>query len=464
MENTLSPDTKSSRQIDFDPTCQDLVRLPRVKQSQRMQERRESTESTESSESLPLQSSYRWVVVGIWMVSGVSGFMVLATLGILLPSISADLNISPLQQGLLGSSAFWGNIVLAIPLSWWTSRYGPKILTSVTMVLGSAALFVQGWAPVFAVLLAGRLAFGITVMARQPARVSLTQQWFAPREIVFVNSVSNMLFGVVVGGGLAAAPFMLAAFGDDWRATLNVFAGLFVALTILWMIFGRERHAPQPARQQRPSQAPESGLVAGALAHRDLWVQGFGFVGATLCWSAFLAFYPTLMLNTYQLSLQWSGAILALGVFVGGAAGLVMGYIVMNKGHGKLILQILGVLMPVTYLGMIFTGSIPILIALTLVNGVAWGFWPILFTVPFHLPGIRPRQVAVAVAFTMMMSSVGTAMGPLTAGLLQEALGDLQQTLFILSFTGLSLTAAGIFLRTGTQPNVKETAQPAAGD
>jgi hypothetical protein len=52
----------------------------------------------------------------------------------------------------------------------------------------------------------------------------------------------------------------------------------------------------------------------------------------------------------------------------------------------------------------------------------------------------------------MMTSSIGTALGPLTAGLLQQTLGDLQQTLFIISFTGLSLTGAGIFLRTGTTP------------
>ena len=406
--------------------------------------------------------------MGLWMVSGVSGFMVLSTLGILLPAISADLHISPLQQGLLGSLAFWGNIALAIPLSWWTSRYGPKALTSVTLVLGTAALFLQGWAPGFGVLMAGRLAFGITVMARQPARVSLTQQWFAPREVVFVNSVSNLLFGLVVGGGLAASPFMLAAFGDDWRATLNVFAWLFVVLSVSWMILGRERRTAEntrrQARRQQPPQIRETGVVRGALGYRDLWVQGFGFVGATLCWSAFLAFYPTLMLNTYQLSLQWSGAILALGVFVGGAAGLGLGYVVMNKGHGKLILQVLGILIPVTYLGMIITGSIPILIGLTLLNGVAWGFWPILFTVPFHLPGIRSRQVAVAVAFTMMMSSIGTALGPMTAGLLQQVLGDLQQTLFIINFTGLSLTAAGIFLRTGTHANLEEPATAAPAD
>ena len=142
--------------------------------------------------------------------------------------------------------------------------------------------------------MAGRMAFGITVMARQPARVSLTQQWFAPREIVFVNSVSNLLFGLVVGGGLAASPFILATFGDDWRATLNIFAGLFVVLSVSWMILGRERRTPErirgQARSQEPREIPETGVVRGALGYRDLWVQGFGFVGPTLCWSAFLAF------------------------------------------------------------------------------------------------------------------------------------------------------------------------------
>ena len=64
----------------------------------------------------------------------------------------------------------------------------------------------------------------------------------------------------------------------------------------------------------------------------------------------------------------------------------------------------------------------------------------------------------------MMMSSTGTALGPLCAGLLQQMLGDLQQTLFILSFTGLSLTAAGILLQTGTQPNVQDSPEAAPAD
>ena len=418
----------------------------------------ESTGTPDVTETTAAISNYRWLVVGLWMVASVSGFMVLSTVGILLPSISADLHLSPSKQGLLGSAAFWGNITLAIPMSWWTSRFGPRALTAVTLTLSTAALFLQGWAPAFAVLLLGRLAFGITIIARQPARVALTQQWFAAREFVLVNSMSNVLFGVVVGGGLLAAPLILAAFGDSWRATLNTFAGLFGALTILWILLGRERRTGEA----RPRElVRDLSVIRGALGFRDLWVVGLGFLGANFAWSAFLSFYPSLMLDRYGLALTWSGAILAVGVLVGGGVGLGFGLMVMKMGNTNALLKILGVLMAATYAAMTLVGNVPVLMALTILNGIAWGFWPLLFTIPFHLPNIRPREVAVAVAFTMMMTSGGGALGPLAAGFLQEALGDLRLTLAIISFTSLLLTAAGFLLRTSRQSQTGESAEPA---
>ena len=405
-------------------------------------------------------SNYRWVVVGLWMVGSVSGFMVLSTLGILLPSISADLDLSPSRQGVLGSAAFWGNMTLAVPMSWWTSRYGPRTLTTVTLALSSATLFLQGWAPAFAVLLAGRLAFGITVIARQPARVAITQQWFAPREFVMVNSLSNVLFGLVVGGGLLASPFILAAFGDSWRSTIYSFGGFFAVLTVLWILLGRERPGTEPRAQEATR---DLGIVLGALRYRDLWIVGLGFLGTNLAWSAFLSFYPTLMLETYGVALTWSGAILAIGVLVGGWVGLGFGVLVMRRGNTRGLLRILGVLMAVTYVAMTLTGNIPVLVVLTVLNGVAWGFWPLLFTVPFHLPNIQPRELAVSVAFIMTMTSCGGAFGPLAAGFLQEALGDAGRTLMILSFTSLSLTGAGIFLRTGDRDPGEQQGETANG-
>ena len=401
-----------------------------------------------TSQSALVYSRYRWTVISVWLFSSVSSFMVLNTLGILLPAISADLNLSPSQQGLLGSASHWGNIALAIPLSWATSRLSPKWLTAATLTMATGCLFLQSFAPVFFVLLVGRLLFGVTNIAQMPARALLTRQWFPPKEVILVNGLSNVLFGLVVGGGLVAAPVILDLTDGDWRMTLRIFGLYFAGITTLWVILGRER-----TNEADQNVAVSQGLdvVKRALGHRDLWIGGLGFVGSTLSFGAFLAFYPTLMLEDFEISLRLTGAILALGVVVGGVGGIAIAWAASTSGREGLYLQILGTLMIGTNVGMVLTGSVPALFILSFFNGVAWAFFPILITVPFHLPGIRPRELAVAFTFTMMMTSVGTSMGPLITGFLQEALDDLKMALLLISFASITLVIAGGTLRFGAQ-------------
>ena len=381
--------------------------------------------------------------------------MVLNTLGILLPSISAELSLSPSQQGLLGSASHWGNIALAVPLGWAGSRFSPKWLTVGTLTMATACIFLQSWAPIFAVLLVGRLLFGISNIAQAPARALLTRQWFRAKEVILVNGLSNVFFGAVVGGGLALAPVILSAVGDDWRATLRLFGFYFVGITLLWLIVGRER-----VTQETRNVDAERGIsvLKGALKYRDLWLCGFGFVGVSMSFSSFLAFYPTLMLEDYGISLTLSGGILASGVVLGGLGGLGVGYAAATLARERSFLQGLAVIMIASNIGMISTGWVPGLFLLSLMNGVAWAFFPILITVPFNLRGIRPRELAVAFSFTMMMTSIGTSLGPLISGFLQEATGDLKLSLFIMSFTSISLIVAGMTLKFGAQQEIRETA------
>ena len=398
-------------------------------------------------------SNYRWTVMGIWLFSSVSSFMVLNTLGILLPAISADLSLSPSQQGLLGSASHWGNIALAIPLSWATSRLSPKWLTAGALAMATSCLFLQSWAPVFIVLLLGRLLFGISNIAQMPARAILTRQWFPPKEVIILNGVSNVLFGLVVGGGLALAPVILELLDGDWRLTLRIFGLYLAGLTALWIVLGKTR----TNEADRDVAVPQGlDVIKGALGYRDLWIGGLGFVGVSMSLSAFLAFFPTLMLEEYDISLRLSGSILALGIVVGGIGGLPVAWAASTSGREGNFLQVLGLLMIGSNLGMVLTGSVPALFALNFLNGVAWAFFPILITVPFHLPRIRPRELAVAFTFTMMMKSVGTSLGPLITGFLQEAFGDLKPALFLISFASVSLVLAGSSLRFGSQREAAE--------
>ena len=395
----------------------------------------------------PTLSSYRWTVIGVWLFSSVSSFMVLNTLGILLPAISTELSLSPSQQGLLGSASHWGNIALAIPLSWATSRLSPKWLTAGALTMATLCLFLQSWAPVFIVLLVGRILFGISNIAQMPARALLTRQWFPPREVIMVNGLSNVLFGLVVGGGLALAPVILGLLDGDWRMTLRIFGLYLAGITVVWIILGKTR----TNEADRDVAAPQGlAVVKGALGYRDLWIGGLGFAGATLSFGAFLAFYPTLMLEEFDISLRLTGGILALGIIVGGVGGLPIAWAASTSGRGGNFLQVLGILMIGTNLGMVLTGAVPALFVLSFLNGVAWAFFPILVTVPFHLRGIRPRELAVAFTFTMMMTSVGTSLGPLLTGFLQEAFDSLKVALFVVSFTSISLVLAGSRLHFGS--------------
>lgn len=393
--------------------------------------------------------TYRWVVMCLYLIASVSSQMVINTLGILLPSITAGLSLSPGQQGLLGSAPFWSTIALALPIGWAGSRMSPKWLTAATLAGGALCLFLQSWSPVFAVLLLGRLLFGIGTIAQQPARVLLTRQWFPAREVVMVNGLSNVFFGLVVGGGLALAPVLLILLADDWRMTFRAFGFYYVALTAFWLFLGRDRVTEEFASAERQ---PVLSLLRSALNYRDLWLCGSGFAGATMAFSAFLAFYPTLMLSEYGVSLKVSGAALALDVVLGGVVGLGTGYLAATKHMEGRFLQFLGILMAGSFLGMILSGWVPMIYLMAVINGFAWTFFPILITVPFNLRGIQPRQLAVAFSFTMMLISLGQALGPLFIGYLQEATGNLKLAMFLMSFAPLTLVMAGTTLSFGRQP------------
>ncbi|MFQ5933418.1 MAG: MFS transporter [Dehalococcoidia bacterium] len=406
-------------------------------------ERAENIEAAPLGE--PTASRYRVVIVFMLGLATLVNFLILFNLGVLLPSISEDLDLSPSEQGWLGSSAILANLAFSLPLGWLVSRLNAKLVTTVTLVAAAFFLFVQGWAPVFAVLLVGRVLFGIAGVAREPARAMLTQQWIPSREIVLMNGLLNGTIGVAIAIGFFLTPFMLLWFDDDWRIALYIYAVATLVVAVAWHLLGKERITPS-YRQQARSQ---KGTPLGSLfRYRELWAMGVGLAGANLLWMAFITFWPTQMLDDYDVSLVSSGALMAVSGLVSAVFGLIFSLAMMKRDIGRWVLMLCGVLITSTSAGMVMTGSLPLLVLMSLFNGVGWSFFPIMMTLPFKLPGIKPREIAVAVAFYEMAIWAGGAVGPALAGILQEATDDLRLTLVVLSFFGLCLTLGAVFLPT----------------
>ena len=409
--------------------------------------------------------SYGWVVVALWLSSTLAGFVIVFNIGILLPSIAEDLDLSPGQQGLLSSAAFWGNLALTLPLGWWTSRFSPKVVIASTLVFGTMLVFLQAWSPVFAVLLLGRLGFGVALLAMEPPGAALIHQWFPPHRIVFVNSVSNALFGIIMGLGLVATPLILTALGGEWRTTFYVSGAVMALLTVAWMLFGKDRRPIARPEALNAPNAPNTGdtgdtggpgsaaepdvpstSVKATLMHRDLLLACVGMAGAVLAWSAFISFFPTLMLDRYDVSLKWAGGLLATNMAVGGLAGVAMAFVVAKSNRINAVLVVLGVTMTAGYAALTLTGSIPLLLVFAAFSGLSGAYFPLLYSAAFQLKGVTPDRIPVAVAAVMTAVSLGTVIGPLLTGFLQEAMGELRWPLIIAAGAGLLLLPVGALI------------------
>ena len=97
-----------------------------------------------------------------------------------------------------------------------------------------------------------------------PARALLTRQWFPPREVIYVNGLSNVFFGLVVGGGLVTAPVILELTDGDWRMTLRIFGLYFAAITMILGILEKDQNK---AAVQEVTVTKEFDVIQGAPSH-----------------------------------------------------------------------------------------------------------------------------------------------------------------------------------------------------
>ncbi|MFQ5934177.1 MAG: MFS transporter, partial [Dehalococcoidia bacterium] len=320
--------------------------------------------------------------------------------------------------------------------------FSPKRLTSATLVVAAILMLFQGWAPVFAALLLGRLLYGLTIVAREPARALLIKQWMRPKEIVIANATIELLWGV--GGGLFILfPLILKLLDDSWRNTFYLFGGISLAIALVWQVIGKERVTSEYVTEIRSQVKNPIGTI---LRYKELWVLAGGVIGLEIAFSAMSTFWPSYMLDTYGFSLTKATTIRAIGGFVAAPGALAIGILVSRAGRKKLLLFSGGILMALSYVGMLYTGSFFYLALISIANGISITIFPIIMTIPFELPGIRPREVAVASAFVRTAMMGGAIIGPVLTGAIHQASGDLRLALTISCLAALSITTAAILL------------------
>ncbi|MBI3744832.1 MAG: MFS transporter [Chloroflexi bacterium] len=397
-------------------------------------------------------SRYRWVIVAALVAGSWSMSVPSISFGVMLPRISDTLHLSDLQKGWLGSSLRIGNVLVTVPVAMYFSRFNPVRLTAITLAFSALFTFMQGLAPAFAVLFVARMGFGLSFSMRTPARAIIAHQWFPLNEIAFMNGLTIGLGSIAEATTLALTPLILGA-TDSWRATYYIFGSFVVAVLAFWLLFARSR---QSATREAEERLVGPVSLRRVMRYKEVWLIGLGGMGASYSWWVFGTFWPTYMLEQHGVSVKQSGWLFAMNSTGTLPASLLLGLLASRLGHRRLILVGCGLLMFGASLGLLATTSTPLLAVLMFCAGMGWGYMPVAQAIPYELPGLEPRGIAVALSIQTAMLFMGGVLGPVMTGAISDTTESLRAALTVGAVSPLLLVVSALLL--GERPRVKAVA------
>ena len=402
--------------------------------------------------------SYRWVVMGTFCSMMLVWNLVSMSLGVMLPGMTEELGLTPLAAGWLGAVAFLAMAVLSIPFGNYLSGYSVKVILGLAAVVATLTTFGQGWAPDLASELAMRSVFVIPLVFLRLAPVLLIQQWFQAREYATANGITNGAMNIAQALGLGLTPWLMILVGG-WRNAFYFFGGLMLLTTILWLVLAREHLHPE---YQTRMAAQEGTPLRALVRYRMLWLLAFCQIGSALAWAAFLTFWPTFAIQDRGLSLITAGYLIGLLPFGSIFGSFLSGILSDRLGVRKPLIWLPGLCLPVCYLTILSTDSIPVLAGVLFFSGFcAFVVVPVIYTLPYELEGIRPREIAVASGLVFTITTFGGGSGPLVAGFLTQATGSLHGALTVCALCAITLGVLPMFLpETGWRAQRRRAAQP----
>ena len=405
--------------------------------------------------SRPRGLHYGWIiaVMSVVTVIGALGF---ARFGytMILPSMKDGLGLTDSQAGDLATGNMIGYLILAITCGFLASRFGPRIIITIFMLIITGSMLLTGIAPNFPVALLGRTLTGFGSGGTNVPVMGLVPAWFAARRRGFATgmAVSGSSFGMLITGILV--PAILNRYGaGGWRFSWFCLAALVFVIAVLGYLLLRNRPAEKGLRPigaegegANPGGAKSSALQwslvykSASVWHLALIYVLFGF--SYIIYATFFARYLIWEagFTTQAAGVLWSatGALSIISGFIWGSVSDVLG-----RKYGLAIVYFLQFLcftifglwkaMPGYYLS-------ALLFALT-----AWSIPAIMAAASGDLLG--PRLAPAALGFVTFFFGIGQMLGPTLAGPIADLTGSYTLAFVIAGAAALVGAVASLFLR-----------------
>ena len=372
---------------------------------------------------------YAWViVVGGTLTTFAALGLGRFALGMLLPSMAADLGLGYARMGLIGTANFVGYLIAVLASGIVAARIGPRRMVAGALLLVGISLAGVSRAGSLGTLLVLYFLTGLGSGAANVPMMSLVAAWFGSRArgraAGFIVSGSG--FAILLSGWLV--PLLNHRQGAaGWRSGWMVIAVIILGVAAINAVILRDRpadlglapHGGESAAYLPPAHHPRG--IGSVLRRGVLWYLGllyflFGFtyvIAATFMVTSLVRDrgFPESVAGTF-----WS-AVGALSLLSGPIFGTLSDRIGRRGG-----LAIVFGLQALAYA--LFASGLPgwsLAIAVGCYGLTVWSVPSIMTAVAADLAG--PQNAAAAFGFITFIFGLGQMAGPVAAGALAEVSG-----------------------------------------
>ena len=361
----------------------------------------------------------RWLVLALLSFAIAGSYYEYDAIAPIADFLRSERSFTQAQIGMLNAVFSLPNIFLALLGGVLIDRYGPARIATWTaaLCLGGATLTAVG-SP-YAVMVTGRLIFGVAEEALFIALLAGLAQWFSSGGTALAMA---LFFSFARVGSYAAdtSPgWARALYAHGWQLPLWLAAGAtavsFVAAMVYRVIDGRARARGRLPAATAPERITWSDLVSFDLSYWYILALNVLFA------AVFFPFRSTFAIEYFQdakgLTLQQAGLANSWVFFAAIFATPVFGFLADRLGRRSLMMMIATLLMPLVFL-ILGTTDWSLWIS-TALMGISFSVVPAVIW-PSTAMLVEPRRLGTAFGLINLLQNLFLAVSNLTAGWLAD--------------------------------------------
>jgi MFS family permease len=369
----------------------------------------------------PPPAAWRWAVLIAVSVAMFGNYYAYDSIGPVADSLQRILGYSDTQIGTLNAIYSFPNILMVLIGGVIVDRWGAARATLVFAAIQGIGALVTAMSPLFPVMAAGRLIFGLGAESMIVAITVAIGQWFVGRQLGFAFGLNLSFARLGSYGADMSTTWFKPLYDRGWQPPLwlaTAFAAVCVLGALLYYVLDR-----RAGRFAVPRPSPSDRIVWS-----DLWSfdRSYWYI-VGLCvtfYSVIFPFRSTFAIKYFQhahgLSLQEAGSMNAYvflaAIFATPTFGLIVdkvGYRSAFMALGTFLLCAVFPLLGYTNANL-WVSTVLIGIAFSLVPAVLWPAVPYI---------VAPNRLGTGYGLMTMLQNIGMMLANLGAGALNDASG-----------------------------------------